>query len=486
MSHPQIAGFEIERPLGRTGRGSTVYAARDLRRGGTVALRVVERVGEDPTAARELMAALSKRELLRHPGVLRVVDVGVAPAGAWVATPLVDAPTLAEVLERDGPLAPERALAILGPVASALDAAHALGLVCDSLTARSVLVVGEAGEDERGILVDVGPPWGAAGRPGRLLGDVDGLAPEEIRGDPPALRSNVYALGALLVCCLTGAPPFPVAPRAAVLSAHLGAEPPSIRARVPSLASQWDGLVAWALAKDPADRPASAGELIAAAWRILGSASWSPTAPAEPVALPPVAPLPAVPTPVRPRPRRAGPTRSHPVARRAVLGLPAAMFIAVGVGTALKIGWPSPQRVSRGAATGNRTPPRPTGSAALRPPGAPRARGPSGAVRIMASGGRRFVTIGADHLAPEPRRPLEAYAVWMFNSRRDAMRLGYVVPPVGRSGKFVRHAQLPARAGRYRQIVVTLEKSLSPLPTGQIVLEGALPALALSRTRSAR
>ena len=145
-----------------------------------------------------------------------MLGAGHGPEGSWIALDVPDdAPTLRQVIDAHGPLSLPRALAILGPVANALDTGHAHGLVCDSLTADAVVVIGEPGADERGLLIDLGPVWSAEVRPGRWLGDPTGLAPEEIHGAPPSPAANVYALAALFVRCLTGEPPFRAATRAA-------------------------------------------------------------------------------------------------------------------------------------------------------------------------------------------------------------------------------------------------------------------------------
>jgi hypothetical protein len=114
--------------------------------------------------------------------------------------------------------------------------------------------------------------------------------------------------------------------------------------------------------------------------------------------------------------------------------------------------------------------------ASLGPPDAPAgALGPSGAVRVVSRAGRQVLTVVGERLPPERRRPREAYAVWLYNSPRSAVRLGFVVPPVGRRGRFVNHRDLPPDAARYRLVVVTLERGRNALPKGPIVLQGTLP-----------
>jgi anti-sigma-K factor RskA len=105
---------------------------------------------------------------------------------------------------------------------------------------------------------------------------------------------------------------------------------------------------------------------------------------------------------------------------------------------------------------------------------------PSGRLEVAAAGGRHQLTVTAADLPPERSQPRQAYAVWLFNSRDDATRLGFVVPPVGTGGHFENHSDLPPQARRYREIVVTLESSAQTRPQGPIFLRGDLPTAALT------
>jgi serine/threonine kinase PknH len=475
---PGIDGFEIERRLSHHVGVSTLYAARDLRRGGDVALRVLAAPSADPDAGRLLDRAIALRRGIDDVGLVPLLDAGRAPAGDWVTAPLMAARSLSRLLGRERRLAPERALAILEPVASALDAAHARGLVCDRLTAHGVLVdVDERGR-ERGVLTDVGPPWPARMRPGRLLGDVEGLAPEEIWGDPPTPAANVYSLGAVLVRCLTGEPPFPAASRPAMLRAHLVEPPPRPSERVATLSPALDDVIARALAKDPRTRPGSAGELIAAAVRALSAEPAAPpSAERHADAGPPVVSSgerdpahSAARTASRPAPAPAAP-RSR--ASRAVRALLVAMSAVGLIGIAVVVA-AHPFDGARGQPDTDRDSPT-VATATLGPPTPSAASKATGAVRVVRMRGRLELTISGRGLAPQSRNPADAYFVWLFNSRRDAQALGFVVPPIGATGTFANHRFLPPGADRYREIIVTREHGAGARPAGPIILEARLP-----------
>jgi hypothetical protein len=126
-------------------------------------------------------------------------------------------------------------------------------------------------------------------------------------------------------------------------------------------------------------------------------------------------------------------------------------------------------------------------TATLLPPGGPSgATAPRGTTRVDAQRGRLSMTIAGQGLAPEGRKPVEAYAVWLVNSRRDALALGFVVPPVGSGGRFVSHRDLPPGAQRYRDVIVTLERGVSRIPEGPVVLRGPLRLPDVTASASAR
>jgi hypothetical protein len=474
-----IGSFEIDGVLAHVPGVVRVSAGTDAH-GEPVAVRVLLHAAHGEAWRAQARAAALWRQI-DHPGLVPLIDAGHGREGTWVATRRVDGPTLARHLAERGPLAPASAVAILAPVAGALDLAHARGLVCDALTAETVLVRGGTA----GVLTDIGPAWPSAWRPGRLLGDPDGLAPEEIHGDSPSPASNIYALAALLLRCLTGRPPFPATSRAAALLAHLATPPPRPSELRSDLPRDFDDLVASALAKEPGPRPRTASELIRLAAATLGvdgpSRASGAAAPAEPVpaagAAPPGPPAAHDLEPVRnaePRQRRTGWRRTMPVA---LLLAPAVTLVAVAVyvaahsspGAQTPPGRSEPPAARQGAAG------EPLARASLEPPVQARHAGaPTGAVRIDARGQRLELTIAAAQLPPEGRRPVEAYNVWLLGPRGRVLRLGAIDPPVGRLGRALRRTTLPPGSSRFDRVVVTLERSLGPRPAGPVVLGGRL------------
>jgi ABC-type branched-subunit amino acid transport system substrate-binding protein/streptogramin lyase len=168
------------------------------------------------------------------------------------------------VLEREGRLAPERALAVLAQVADALDAAHRRGLVHRDVKPANVLL----DEDGHAYLTDFGVSkqvGGVSTDTGRLVGTLDYLAPEQIRGEKVDGRTDCYALACVLYECLAGAPPFRHGTEAETLWAHMQDPAPSAPG-YPEL----DPVLGKGLAKEKEGRYASCGELTAAAASALG------------------------------------------------------------------------------------------------------------------------------------------------------------------------------------------------------------------------
>jgi serine/threonine protein kinase len=161
----------------------------------------------------------------------------------------------------EGPLEPARAFAIVGQVASALDAAHRRDLVHRDVKPSNILLDRQDGP-EHAYLADFGlmqSGRGGAATDGQFMGTVDYVAPEQIRGDDLDGRADQYALGCLLFECLTGSLPFRHSSEVAAIFAHLEEAPPVASERHEALPSAVDPVLARAMAKDPAERFKSGG-----------------------------------------------------------------------------------------------------------------------------------------------------------------------------------------------------------------------------------
>ena len=169
------------------------------------------------------------------------------------------------LLRRQGRLTPARAAAIVSAVASALDAAHAAGLVHRDVKPANMLVDARPGRPDHVYLSDFGLTKGAVSSAsltgtGHFMGTLDYSAPEQIRGQKVDARTDEYGLACAAFALLSGRPPFPRDEGMAVLYAQLSEAPPSLTSRRPGLAAAVDEVLVRALAKAPEDRYASCGE----------------------------------------------------------------------------------------------------------------------------------------------------------------------------------------------------------------------------------
>ncbi|HYX87751.1 MAG TPA: protein kinase [Gaiellaceae bacterium] len=269
----ELAGYRIEEPVGRGGM-SVVYRARDLRLDRPVALKLLtsELAGDERFRTRFLRES-RLAAAIEHPNIIPVYEAGEADGVLYLAMRYVDGVDLARLLGPGQPLEPERALAILARVASALDAAHLRGLVHRDVKPSNVLIGGPASDEtylcDFGLSKRVSSLSGLTAV-GQLMGTVDYMAPEQIEGRGLDARADVYALGAVLFECLAGTPPYRRESEVAVLWAHMQEPLPALTELRPELPSGLDAILARALAKDPGERHASAGELVDAVRGELG------------------------------------------------------------------------------------------------------------------------------------------------------------------------------------------------------------------------
>jgi len=267
-----IAGYEIEELVGRGGMGE-IYRARDPRLERRVALKLlVERYSADEGFRDRMLRESRLAASLEHPNVVPVYEAGETDERLFIAMRYVDGTDLQELLRAEGPLEPARALAIARQIADALDAAHARGLVHRDVKPSNVLL-DHHDRREHVYLADFGLTQSITDREptdGHLLGTVDYVAPEQVRGDDVDGRADVYGLGCVLFEALTGTVPFSGVSDVAVIYAHLETPPPRASDRDETLPRALDDVLERAMAKDPKDRQPTCRALVAEARGALG------------------------------------------------------------------------------------------------------------------------------------------------------------------------------------------------------------------------
>jgi serine/threonine-protein kinase len=259
-----VGGYRIVEPLGRGGT-SVVYRAEHVRLGRTAALKLLSpAVGEDGRHERFLRESKLAASL-DHSNIVPVYDAGEEGGLLYIAMACIDGSDLKTLLVQEGRLPPRRALRIVAQVASALDAAHARGLVHRDVKPANILV----GPDDRTYLSDFGVVKEIAGssstRTGAFVGTIEYCAPEQIEGRDVDGRADVYALACVLYESLVGTAPFHRSNDVAILNAHLHAPPPKLSKSAPDLPPALEPVLAKALSKSPLDRYATSGEFVAAA-----------------------------------------------------------------------------------------------------------------------------------------------------------------------------------------------------------------------------
>ena len=305
-----LAGYRLEAQIGAGGM-AVVFRARDERLGRPVALKIMmPTLAADSAYRRRFIAESRAAALVDDPHIIPIYEASEADGVLFIAMRFVQGGDLRRVLEREGALAPVRAAEFVSPVASALDAAHAAGLVHRDVKPANILVDARAGRPDHVYLSDFGVAKGASASVSLTGADYLGTphysAPEQIDGLAVDGRTDQYALACVTYQLLTGAVPFERDHSTAVLLAHLSAPPPSLVARRPDLPGAVDQVIAKAMAKPPGNRYESCGDFADALREALGLTPYH----ARGSATGPAAPAPSVPSSSKPPPLVAAATQT--------------------------------------------------------------------------------------------------------------------------------------------------------------------------------
>lgn len=288
--------YQLERPIGRGGMGQ-VWRGTDLRLRRPVAIKILPSdLAADHNALARFRREAETAAALQHPGITVVFDIDDVHAAdgttMFLVMELLEGKDLRAVIrESPGGLPVGRTASFATQIADALAAAHAGGVVHRDIKPQNLMVLA----DDRIKICDFGIAHlaGAATRltvQGSSIGTPAYMAPEQFRGEPLGVQTDLYALGCVIYEMLTGSPPFSADGELhALMYRHLNQPPPAPRSKRPETPEYLDRLVLDALAKNPADRPGSA-QAVAAFLRSRNDAHAPAAGP--PAALPP---RPAVP-----------------------------------------------------------------------------------------------------------------------------------------------------------------------------------------------
>jgi serine/threonine-protein kinase len=287
--------YALDSLLGRGGMGA-VYRGHHVAMGRKVAVKVIHpQLATDQIAARRFVREARGTFAVDSDHAVKVYDFAESdqpPGLLYMVMEHLDGRTVAEELKVDGAMSVSRALRVARQVASALEAAHRVGIIHRDIKPENVMLIRVGDDPDFAKVLDFGlakliegtpdPALSAASltQHGMVFGTPDYMSPEQATGKKLDLRTDVYALGASLFEMLTGRPLFHGASPMAVLVQHVREAPPHLVDFAPQLAhlDAVDRLVQRCIAKSPDDRPATARDLIAAIDRVVDGLPSAPVA----------------------------------------------------------------------------------------------------------------------------------------------------------------------------------------------------------------
>ena len=256
----------------RIARGgmATVFEATDIRLDRTVAVKVMHPgMGDDDEFAARFVREARAAARLSHPNVVAVYDQGQENGTVYLAMELVRGHTLRDVIRKESPMAPARALALVEPMLSALAAAHRAGVVHRDIKPENVLIATDPSSGaslvkvaDFGLAKAVSADTQHTATGGVLIGTVSYLAPELVVDGRADARADVYAAGVVLYELLTGAKPHEGESPIQVAYKHVHEDVPPPSRLAPGIPAYVDALVARATARDRGLRPADASVLL--------------------------------------------------------------------------------------------------------------------------------------------------------------------------------------------------------------------------------
>jgi serine/threonine-protein kinase len=261
--------YKIDELLGEGGMG-VVYGATHVLIGKRVALKVLRRDhAKDHEAISRFMREAQLASAIKHPNVVDLSDFGQLSDGrVYYVMERLDGRSLADRVDHDGPLPPDAALRVAIEIAKGLAAAHRHGIVHRDLKPDNVFLCDVDEGDPVAKLFDFGIARAADSRltrPGAVLGTPEYMSPEQATGVPVDGRADLYALGVILMELLTGQVPFATPDLVELIRMQMTVTAPKLSEVAPALSylGQTEALIENLLRKDPADRVATAEEVIA-------------------------------------------------------------------------------------------------------------------------------------------------------------------------------------------------------------------------------
>jgi serine/threonine protein kinase len=314
MDGTPFGRYRLLELLGRGGMGE-VWRAHDTATNRTVAIKVLPpQLAQDDTFVQRFRREAETAARLNNPHIIPIHTYGEIDGRLYVDMRLIEGRDLDKVLG-EGPLEPGRAVRIIEQVATALHAAHKVGLVHRDVKPSNILL----DEDDFAYLIDFGIARGVdetrMTATGAMIGSWHYMAPERMAAQEADARADIYALTCVLYECLTGAPPFPGDTLESQVAGHLTTPPPRPSITEPEVPAAFDAVVIKGMAKDPEQRYPTTNDLARAAREattVPVAPPFNPPAPPTPPNVPRYAGTPG-PPPTPPNvPPHAGPLAPPP------------------------------------------------------------------------------------------------------------------------------------------------------------------------------
>ncbi|SOX53823.1 serine/threonine protein kinase [Mycobacterium ahvazicum] len=276
MDERAFGRYRLIEVIGEGGMGK-VYKAHDTVIDRHVAVKVLStELATEPGFRERFRREAHTAARLTEPHIIPIHDTGEVDGRLYLVMPIIDGVDVGTLLKQDGPMNPRRAVMVIEQLASALDAAHAAGLVHRDIKPSNALMANR----DFTYLIDFGIAHNVAAtrvtKTGAIIGTLAYMAPERFTTGVADARSDVYSLACVLHECLTGAPPYPGDSAEQQITGHLTLDPPKPSMLNTTVPAAFDNVVARGMAKQPTERFASAGELAIAA-SAAAAVSESPT-----------------------------------------------------------------------------------------------------------------------------------------------------------------------------------------------------------------
>ncbi|MHC4550934.1 MAG: serine/threonine-protein kinase [Planctomycetota bacterium] len=277
----RLGQYRLEERIGEGAMGE-VYRGKHAMLRRPTAIKLIHPDATDPDMLQRFEREVRETSRLSHPNTIRVFDYGRTPEGVfYYAMEYLDGANLREIVERSGPMPPARVIHALTQVCGALQEAHDTGLVHRDIKPGNIILCQRGGVYDVikvvdfGLVKDLGAASPALTQVGQICGTPETMAPEVLGGAEATPASDLYAVGVVAYYLLTGTPVFDASSATEFIGHHLHTPPLPLHERIPSVPPDLAAAVHRCLAKDPADRFASARQLKVALERCTDADGWT-------------------------------------------------------------------------------------------------------------------------------------------------------------------------------------------------------------------